>query len=172
MSRQVTLPVEEVTQDYAYELHTNIPDGTLEQPLPPFRSFPARNRVSPTGSGRSAPQNRNWDSDLGSSSDAAYDTPHRLQTSGGSVAHSHRQGIEESTLTLDRHASTLPEFTPFPAAAPSSRYAPPPSSRAEPTRPVLPPLIYPEGAGSGPWASERTINLVGESSTPVIRYPR
>ncbi|CUA74427.1 hypothetical protein RSOLAG22IIIB_05536 [Rhizoctonia solani] len=82
-----------------------------------------------------------------------------------------QQGVEGSTSIEERHLSTLPAFTPFPAAAPSSRYAPPPDSRAEPMRPVLPPIVYSQDPSSGPWIYEQPTNLVGESSTPVVRYP-
>ncbi|KAG9126992.1 hypothetical protein FRC07_001115 [Ceratobasidium sp. 392] len=45
---------------------------------------------------------------------------------------------------LDDRSSSLPDFTPFPSAAPGSRWAPPEGARPEPARPVPPPALASE----------------------------
>jgi hypothetical protein len=172
MSQQITRPGEDSIQDFTPQLHTDVHENTTEQPLPPFQSFPARDRPVPIESIGSVPQRRAWNTNLESSFSVAYDSSYHFKTMGSLITQSSEQGVEGAISTIEGRTSVLPEFTPFPAAAPSSRYAPPPNSRAELTRPVLPPIIYPDGVGNGPWASESTTNLVGESSTPVVRYPR
>lgn len=88
--------------------------------LPPFQSFPARNV--------------HHRSTLG----------HQVATAVDDVSvHGARHGaVAQEFLTRPRQRTvTLPAFTPFPAASPSSRYAPPEGSRAAPPRPIpTPPL--------------------------------
>ncbi|CAE7158094.1 unnamed protein product [Rhizoctonia solani] len=153
-------PAHESTHPY-----TNPPTSISEQTLPLFQSFPARNRVAPSGSGSFVSRSEPWGtSDI-------VDVPYHRQSGDNLTTRTTRHGAGRPTPMQERQLSPLPAFTPFPAAAPSSRYAPPPDSRAEPTRPVLPPILYSDDASNGPWASERSTNLVGESSTSIIRYP-
>ncbi|CAE6440092.1 unnamed protein product [Rhizoctonia solani] len=173
MSQHMAHPADEPTQESA-QLHTTPPPNPPDQSLPPFQPFPARNRVAPSGSGDFAPQSGLWDAELESGSGSgsgAMVFPHHPLTRDSSAARISRQDTRGSLLMQERHPSGLPAFTPFPAAAPSSRYAPPPDSRAETTRPVLPPTFDSEAVSNGPWPAERPTNLVGESSTPIIRYP-
>ncbi|KDN44475.1 hypothetical protein RSAG8_05522, partial [Rhizoctonia solani AG-8 WAC10335] len=166
MSQPIAHSADDPAQESTPQLYTNPPPSIPEQPLPAFQPFPARSRVAPSGSGSFAEQSRPGDAEVGldSGPGGTVDVPYLLQTRGSLTTLTTRQGAEGST-------TALPTFTPFPAAAPSSRYAPPPNSRAESTRPVLPPILYSEDVTSGPWTSERPTNLVGESSTPIIRYP-
>ncbi|CAE6435273.1 unnamed protein product [Rhizoctonia solani] len=173
MSQHVAHPADDPAQEPTSQSPTNHLSNTPDQVLPPFQPFPARSRPIHSGSSSFVPQNRFCDAELGlvSGSDTVTNDPYQLQTRGGLNTRASRHAAEGSMPMQGRHPSALPAFTPFPAAAPSSRYAPPPNSRAEPTRPVLPPIVYSEDVSSGPWVSERPANLVGESSTPIIRYP-
>ncbi|CAE6505214.1 unnamed protein product [Rhizoctonia solani] len=173
MSQPIAHSADDPAQESTPQLYTNPPPSIPEQPVPAFQPFPARNRVAPSRSGNFAEQSRPGDAEVGldSGPGGTVDVPYLLQTRGSLTTLTTRQGAEGSTSMQERRLSALPTFTPFPAAAPSSRYAPPPNSRAESTRPVLPPILYSEDVTSGPWTAERPTNLVGESSTPIIRYP-
>ncbi|KAF8609040.1 hypothetical protein BDV93DRAFT_504498 [Ceratobasidium sp. AG-I] len=91
--------------------------------LPAFQSFPAARNVQP----RPTPGYQ------AASAPAADDVN----------VHGSRHGTAAQEL-LGRQRQrtvTLPAFTPFPAASPSSRYAPPEGARAAPPRPIpTPPL--------------------------------
>ncbi|KAG8686591.1 hypothetical protein FRC11_008713, partial [Ceratobasidium sp. 423] len=159
MSRHTAYPADEPSQESS-QSHTNPLSNPPGQSLPPFQPFPARNCVAPSGSSGFAPQSGLWDAEVElCSSSGAMAVPYHPQTRASLTAQISRQDTGGSTPSQERHPSTLPAFTPFPAAAPSSRYAPPPDSRAELTRPVLPPIFNPEGVSSSPWASEHPTNL-------------
>ncbi|CAE6443509.1 unnamed protein product [Rhizoctonia solani] len=171
MSQPIARSADDPAQGPTPRLYANLPPSILEHSPPAFQPFPARNRVVLLGN-HIASQSGPWGAEVGLGSDSSdtTDVQYHLQTRGSLVARTAQR--EEGPIIQERHSSALPAFTPFPAAAPSSRYAPPPDSRAEPTRPVLPPVLYSVDPSSGPWTSEQPTNLVGESSTPTIRYPR
>ncbi|CAE6416231.1 unnamed protein product [Rhizoctonia solani] len=173
MSQPIGRSADNPAREPTPQPYTDSPPSILEHSPLVFQPFPARNRVVPAGNGSFASQTGLWDAEVGLGSDCSdtADVRDHLQTRGSLISRT-TQRDEGSILIQERQLSALPAFTPFPAAAPSSRYAPPPDSRAEPARPMLPPIHYSEDSGSGPWTSERPTNLVGESSTPAIRYPR
>ncbi|KAG9100755.1 hypothetical protein FS749_013052 [Ceratobasidium sp. UAMH 11750] len=110
--------------------------------LPSFQPFPAAAREArPRPSSRS--QTTSGDSRAPEAArrgmrerEALDDTSlpgsgHR--TDAGNLVHRERQ-----------RTATLPAFTPFPSAAPGSRWAPPEGVRPEPARPMPPPAFEPE----------------------------
>lgn len=149
-----------------------VPDIHDEQILPPFQPFPARTPSAPSRRGDFAPSSGSRTAQWDLTSGMAHGSSHNhMQTAEDARIQASRQGVEglESIQRRYTHTADLPEFTPFPAAASSSRYAPPLGSRAEPMRPVLPPIINPE-ASSGSRQSSAA-GTEGSGSTLVTRHP-
>ncbi|KAJ1304393.1 hypothetical protein OPQ81_005543 [Rhizoctonia solani] len=174
MSRNMSPFADDPTQEYNSQLHTNPISNVLEQTSPPLQPFPTRNRVAPSGNG-GFPERSGLIRDAELQVRPGFgtiDNPYHPSARGSITTQTSRQGPQGPVLIQGLHSSALPTFTPFPAAAPSSRYAPPQGPRVEPARPVLPPILNSEGVRRDRWASERPANLVGESSTPMISYLR
>ncbi|KAJ1304820.1 hypothetical protein OPQ81_005955 [Rhizoctonia solani] len=118
---------------HPYQDNTGHTSGSVINPvdpdsdLPPFQSFPAapESRTRPN-SGHAPPQQN----------------PDVTSVAQGS-SHRHQ-------ATDDRTAA-LPAFTPFPAASPGHRYAPPEGSRAQQAQPIpLPPYVPETGSSYFP----------------------
>ncbi|KAF8608632.1 hypothetical protein BDV93DRAFT_602551 [Ceratobasidium sp. AG-I] len=117
------------------------------QPLPAFQPFPSRPRDS-LAAGHEVSSTGHYTTHRGSVSTVAPGGP------------GHTQSINEQSFVL-------PEFTPFPVAAASSRYAPSPGVRAESTQPVLPPTSAQEPTSSSRYPAQPVVG----SSMAAIRYP-
>ncbi|KAG8764164.1 hypothetical protein FRC11_003020 [Ceratobasidium sp. 423] len=113
--------------------------------LPPFQSFPAaresRSRPSP---GHTPPQQ-----DPGAAP-VTHGSSQRYQAADDvSIHRSNRPGSPKDLTQRERQrTTTLPAFTPFPAASPGHRYAPPEESRAKQALPIPPPAYAPETSSS------------------------
>jgi hypothetical protein len=127
--------------------------------LPPFQSFPAATQ--------------DFHPRPASGSQTALRDPAGPEVArGGSYRH---ETLDDVSIHRPRHrgatgylmhrerqrTSTLPEFTPFPLASPSSRWAPPEGVRPEPPRPLPPLAFVPESTHYPPF-----------HHGDAVRYPR
>ncbi|KAF8604118.1 hypothetical protein BDV93DRAFT_522585 [Ceratobasidium sp. AG-I] len=94
--------------------------------LPAFQSFPAARKAQP-------------------GSTSGYQAASAPAVDDADVRGSRHETAAQELLVLQCQLTVnLPAFTPFPDAAPSSRYAPPEGVRAAPPRPVPTPLLSAE----------------------------
>lgn len=151
-------------------LHSQVPPvlDIHGEPLPPFQSFPARGPCAPSGSNVVPPSGYST-AQLEPSSDVAHGSSRPVK---GEEVRSAEPSHEWSASRQQRQVSTLPAFTPFPAASPSSRYAPPPDSRAQSVRPIVvpPPTSDSEFANDNPWSLIPPLGIY--DSTPILRHSR
>ncbi|CAE6356816.1 unnamed protein product [Rhizoctonia solani] len=110
--------------------------------LPPFQSFPAAR------DSRSRPNPGNAPSQQDPA--VAHGSSQRYQTVDDPNIRrsSYSSSTDDPTYRERQRTTTLPEFTPFPSASPSHRYAPPEGARAPQIRPIPPPAYVPETSTS------------------------
>ncbi|ELU40659.1 hypothetical protein AG1IA_05308 [Rhizoctonia solani AG-1 IA] len=131
---------------------SNITSIRTNSDLPPFRSFPAAQDgclSNPATGRRPSPKG----------SDINYGTQRHQATDNGSI---HNLIHSSSACGERQRVACLPEFTPFPSAPPSHRYAPPEGLRAVQPQPI--PL--PE------YAIQTNVSCPPVSPLDAIQYPR
>jgi hypothetical protein len=167
---QQAFPSDVPAQAPTSQLQTDLAGTYSEQSFPPFQPFPARS--APPENDNSVPSSRPRDAQSELSSSITHcGSPSMEPVKGVSIQASH-QGTGGPEPMQRQHTPTLPAFTPFPAAAPSSRYAPPRGSRVQHTRPFLPPIssLDIEPSSNGFQYPVRSLDVVG--STSIAGYPR
>lgn len=142
--------------DSEYYAGSNANPNSSQSELPPFESFPQAQARDRGTSSRTQ---------TASHDPVAHGSSHRYQAVDDVSIHPsrHRSVVKNSTQSQRQRTTTLPAFTPFPAAAPNSRYAPPEGSRAAQVQPIPPPAFVPESTTSG---------YLPLPPPDAIRYPR